>query len=362
VSIPHLQVRLLGRLDWTEGVPGESTPTAPDPDAGGLIVSGFTPPARPHLRLSTSAAGVVGVLAGPGADDRTLVRLLPSGAELIQAPERVLGAVGRTDGVWVLTAGSLSVLQADATAGTTAELRADRILGTLSTPNALWALGADTASFVTAEGVLDRFSVPAWHRSGVAVFGDSIVGLDNDQRDQLVELGPQGSRHGRRPTFHTEPLERLLAYDGSVALLTVLTRLRRTGGTVEETLEIAGCGCRDEGAFVAVRAAGETWLITSHAEPQPLRLAPGEHVLAAARGRALVSSRTAARWIATGNSPQTFGEPIMLNAETYARAVEPHAWQMPPGFAIQASSPTDILLTASGQAGAAVLSVTWSFG
>ncbi|GAA3614622.1 hypothetical protein [Microlunatus ginsengisoli] len=359
MSGPDLSVRLLGRLDWTEGLPGRSMPAGPDPGAGGLIVAGFTPPARPHLRLSSSAAGVVGVLTGPGTDGRAVVRFLPSGAEPIRTPEPVLAAVGRTDGVWVLTADSLDVVGSAGTIEATERIGADRLVGTLSASDAAWALEPDAASFVTGKVVHDRFAAPRWHPSGAAASGDSLVGLDLDQPDRLIALDPDGSRHEGPATFRTEPLERLLAYDGPVALLNVLTRLRRAGHTAGDALEIAGCGSSEEGVYVAVRAAGEAWLITSLAAPEPLVLAPGEHVLAAVGGRALVSSRTAARWITTGDRPETVGEPIPLNADSYASEVEPHAWQMPSGFAVQASSPSDILLSASGPTGVVALSVAW---
>ena len=355
-----LDVRLLGTLDWTEDLSGESSSAGPDAGAGGLIVPGFTPPARPHLQISTSAAGAVGVVTGPRADRRTVVRFLPSGAEQIRLPERTLAAVGRTDGLWVLTADFVSVVDATGTVGAAAKLTADRILGTLATHDTIWALEPDAASFVTPDGSFDRFTASRSHPTGVAAFGDSIVGLDLDQPGQLVELRPDGSRHRRPATFEPEPLERLLAYDGSTALLTVLTRLRRVGGNVDDVLEVVGCGRSDDGVYVAVRTPTGAWLITSHAAPEPLHLAADERVLAADAGRALVSSRTTARWIATGNEPQTAEEPISLNDASYARDVEPHAWQMPPGFAIQAGSPSEILLTASGPAGAVVLAATWS--
>jgi hypothetical protein len=358
--MPMLDVRLLGTLDWTEDLPGESSPAGPNPGVGGLIVSGFTPPARPHLQISTSAAGTVGVVTGPGADRRTVVRFLPSGAEQIRLPERALAAVDRTDGLWVLTADSLSVVDAAGRVAAAAKLPADRILGTLTTNDTIWALEPDAASFVSPDGSFDRFATPRSHPTGVVAFGDSIVGLDLDQPGHLVELRHDGSRNRRPATFQTEPLERLLAYDGATALLNVLTRLRRVGGDVDDVLDVVGCGCSDEGVYVAVRTSTGAWLITSYAAPEPLQLATDEHVLAAALGRALVSSRTSARWIATGDEPQTADEPISLNESSYARQVQPHAWQMPSGFAIQAGSPTEILLTASGPAGAVVLTATWS--
>jgi hypothetical protein len=355
-----LDVRLLGTLDWTDDVPGESSPAGPDPGAGGLIVTGFTPPTRPHLQISTGAAGTVGVVTGPGADRRTVVRFLTSGGgDQIRLPERVLAAVGRTDGVWVLTADSLSVVDSAGTVNAAVNLPADRILGTLATPDTIWALEPDAASFVSPAGSFDRFNAARPHPSGVAAFGDSIVGLDLDQPGYLVELRPDGSRHRRLLTFATEPLERLLAYDGSTALLNVLTRLRRVGGKVEEVMEVVGCGCSDEGVYVAVRTPSGGWLITSYGVPEALHLGTDEHVLAAAPGRALVCSRTTARWISTGKELQPAGEPISLNEASYAGDVEPYAWQMPPGFAIQARSPDEILLTASGPAGAVLLAATW---
>lgn len=360
MSAPTLALSLLGTLGWTAEQPGDSTPAGPEQGAGGLVVPGFTPPARPHLQLSCGAEGVVAWFGGSGAGGRAVFRIVDGAVESIPFTEEVRGAAGRAEGAWVLGADALYTVDRAGRVGTAERLSAVRLLGAGSTRGAVWALGSDSASFVAPDGSTRRFAAPWSNPLAPAAYGDSIIGWDPDHPDSLLELGPDGAVRSWLAGFEPRPLERLLAYDGSTALLTVLRGLRRAG-QVDDTLEVlGGGGTDDQGVFVAVRTMEGAWLFRSDDQPRLLRLAEDERVLAVSGDRVLAASRTKARWLASGDgSAIADGDAVVFDEQSYAVEVEPYAWQLAPGFSVQARSPTQLVLSASGPNGVVVGGVEW---
>lgn len=358
MTAPPITVSVAGHIRPGAVGEGPGRSGGPEPGAGGLEAPGFTPPGRPQLDLSCSAAGIAGLVVSPDSPVRLGVVFRAAGAATIPLPVAARAVAAAEDGgLWVLV--DEAILAVDRQGRVRAELGgpAVRLVGSLATPGAVWALGADSASFVAPDGSVVRHATPWLDPVAAAAAGDSLVARDGDIRGEIIVLSPDGTVARRSTETAAEPFERLLAYDPATSLWGSLHTLRRDGPG-GGTLEVVGCGLGPEGAFLAARTGGDTWLWTSGAHGAPLGVAHGERVLAVTGDEALVAGRTTARWINRFDGA-TVTDPITLSPRSYERSVRPFAWEMPTGYGTAASSPHRVALAAAGPTGLVAIIVNW---